>query len=769
MKLLGALNTVLLLSLLCLPLFGLSQRTIPLSKEELEPNGTYVIPSGKTRTLTSDTPRIERLLIQGTLVVNDTEDVALHVGQMHLEGGTLRAGDTDHPFQHRFSISLGAQKKGGSSFLKVSKGGRVLLHGIHTDIPNTLKDTTDIKQTISIGVENEQQEAAILIESAATIQISGVHLQGLGSQDTPAISWHGKTAGPAHISHSIFSGSKHTDLYLDKTEVLIENNLFISRNGSSITCSPSGIGINNRIVRNTIYNTNNKGKFALRLLNPYQYVSNNTLYVKGNSNGIGILSPKGYESFKWKKDPKLFNLLENHIESLSEKPSSSTVGLRIDAFEHTGIWRSHRNTITNFHLGLITKSKNTIIDGYVLENNLIGIIPGVSYIQNCHLTNEQEHPESIGIWATNEDIGSAPKILNINIANYPTGFQIENHVAQPNYFEKITYENVTTPLKFKNLSSESVLYDKDRSLSQIPLPKTDLEPEPVIAGHHHGSKKGKHKGLYIFHSTSALNTKESTPLSSDAMIFTAPVANFGTLTIATGFGLEDPVHEHYQQLNTVLLKHSETNRIWAKEEALDTEAFFLPANGIYEFEYQQSNAPLYDLSFEWEAPEDSWIIIKFKYPYPTIKGLRSFGSLIQPTTSMHGLMHQNETSYYFEPSSETVFAKIYNHSNRDELVIYSSDILTEIKVNGKKVPLSIYSDIKNDKIIIAYNLPTTATSTLVLTDQYGNTLETLHDGTSDAGKVSKEFSLRKHDVRTGVYLYFLTVGEQTHKGPVYAY
>ncbi len=732
-----------------------------------------VVEKGELLELKVDSLLSQRIIVKGTLRAYDKASMVIVANQIEIDGGRFEVGTKEKPRTNSFMLLLNGTSLNPGSLIVKNKG-QLVLNGVVANQNKAIDfDKMEIdkipipSRLLTVTTNTVDQFGFIEIEEASKVSLSGVLFQNLGIKETkPALSWFGKTPAGAMLEKCVFTASRYTDLFLDKTMVSVTENLFFSTNGSSINCAPSGVGFGNSIFENTLINGSGQGTFALVTNNPFQSIIGNDVIVRNATNGIGLLALKEYKNYKWSFKDSFFELNNNRIHAHDPPPRAGTIGLQVDDFDHKGIWRSSSNRIANFALGAQTSSKNLVLKGYHFQNNTVGIAPGVAYLQESSLGFDTKQPGSTAVWASDSGHKSAPKVTDLIIENYAVGFHIEGKVGANNYFEKISYKKVLQSLKFKELHPTAILFDKDRSFSQLPLPPEEQKKETSVKGHHHGGK-GKHKGIYLFHSNASISTKDSSPLPSDPRVFTASVENFGTLTIATGFGLEDPVHEHSQQFNSLLLKNTETTKRFIKEDALDNETFFLAANTTYDFEYGANSAPLYDLSFEWEAPEDTWVMLRFKYTHPNIQALRSFGSLIKPAASMHELMHQNETSYFYDPMTETALVKIYNHSNRDELVIYSSDVLTEIKVDGQNVPISVYNE--DEKIVISYNLPKEMNSTLTLNDHYGNPIKVLHEGTSPPGKIHTEFDLKEFNVREGVFLYFLSIGDQTHKGPVYAY
>ncbi len=92
-----------------------------------------IVPAGKTVRLDVSTPALNRLTIDGTLAVADS-DISLTAHEVYVNG-TLRAGSEAAHFSHQFTLTLTGGDSGnanpmvGSKVLAVFSGGALELHG----------------------------------------------------------------------------------------------------------------------------------------------------------------------------------------------------------------------------------------------------------------------------------------------------------------------------------------------------------------------------------------------------------------------------------------------------------------------------------------------------------------------------------------------------------------------------------------------------------------------------------------------------------------
>ncbi|MFP2996966.1 G8 domain-containing protein [Spongiivirga sp. MCCC 1A20706] len=719
--------------------------------------------------LINDSFKAKDFIIQGVVIVNDKRDIILQVGNLIIDGGTFQVGTKQNPYQSKLNIQFVAEKKKGVG-LHIKNKGSLLFYGNSSDITSSSEGKKAIRNRHITITNASNSLGAVTIENARKVEISCVQFNGLGVKSgDPALKWFGQTDHESYIQNCVFINSMDDDLHLDKTTATISKNIFISQNGTSIRCSTSGIGQGNIISSN--YIENSSGQNALIMYNPYQSIINNDIKVSGSTDGIVFTKQKGYEGYNWTASDKLFVIKENRLENVSNNHESA--GLHIEDFEHAGIWKVEDNSVTNFKVGLVNQTKNVVFADCEFINNEIGMIPGSAYIQNSRLsTNSIANTSSIGLFITDSISKSAPKVSKLNIINYGVGIQFEGKIEADNYFEKISFKN-TKPISFQAINSASFINDKDGSLS------LDLEGGPSVENDHshhqmgHGihsnTMKQSSSGYIMFPEASIFKTANSVLHDDSNRMLKSNKNLFGTLTIATGFGLQDPVHEHNGVFKKITLLNNFNDRAIHLKNLNNKKEVMLAANNVYDLEYELSENPIYDLSFEWEGAPNTWILLKVPYIHKNVVGIRSFGSKIPSANSIKALENSKVTTYYYDNENKVAHIKIYNQQHLDEFVLYSSHILTEISVDDKKVPLQMISNTRRNEVIVSCELSEKTKATLNLLDYYGNVVKTLFTGIPKKGKLIGRVDLNEFDVSNNTFLYSLEVDGKVHRGPVHVY
>ena len=756
-----------------------------------------IIVEGTEKIWTESPARLEKLIIRGTLKIEDINDIDINASRIIIDGGTLEIGTAQSKFQHRCNIVFHTSKNDSPQGIKVINNGSIIMHGSSRGSESHLEtnkmDYTDgksqkeLERNIKISSESIETNATIRIDNAQKVELSGIQFNGLGSKTEASMFWSGQSASSNYINRSVFINSVSNDVVLDGTSVALENNIIISKNGSSIICSPFGEGIGNGIEANLIINNAKNSLFALAIYNPYQSITNNYIRTSEEANGVGILNSSDDADKMW-SEPEVISVFSGNIIQYEQDCQNAAlalkpIGLQVDDFKHLGIWRFRNNYISNFYYGSIISSKNTVISDFYFKNNTIGIVPGVAYVQNSSFSSEDElvKSDSKAIWVTDVFGNSAPKISDITVENYASGVHFEGLIAPLNYFEKISFNN-TPPVSFGALDASSVIRDKDGSFF------AEKEEKMLHMGMDHSNmnhSKMNHveddmhqsmhispmvdKGFLLFSKESALVSEHSDFLGNYVNIYKSEGNNFGNLIIATGFGLLDPIHEHGGTFKKLDISNSFNSKTISLEAPTDRHEIFIAANTYYEVDLGLEEMNLFDLSFEWEADPESWVIVKVPYKHSRAYGMHSFGPLIAQSMSEKELEKSETTTYFIDEVNEIALVKLYGDNNKGEMVLYSSDVLTEIAIANKRIPLEMRTDFDKKEITLSYDIPKQTFSKIQMLDYYGNVVETLFNGTTTEEKTTVSVDMNKFDVEDKVYLYSLTIANKVHKGPIHAY
>lgn len=743
----------------------LPERLFPQTYRELN------IEEGRVYELKKSTAKFDKITVRGTLKVLDKGKIRIETGLVVVDGGTLIIGTNESPLRSELTMSF-RNVNGWEAGIEVLNKGTLYINGL-----SKRKDSSD--RTIQFKSVGRNAGASIRIEDADTIQINKVRFEKLGSVSKPVLHWKGNPQ-EGFVKNSLFHRNHGVAILLENTSIVLKGNRIETLNSNAIVCKNEEAGTGNHIVNNTIFTESSDSLFSVVADNPYQQINHNTLFLGGEASGIQIVPNQKDAKRTFKVRPRDFSLDGNHIQisnqSRNNLLSSERVGILLGDFNQRAILKVTNNKVSNLPIGAIVIGQNYLIDGFHSRNNTIGIYPGKAYLSNGSFKRDAKTKGTRAIVADTRFEATAPKISNLHIENYDLGIHFEGTIGPSNYIEKLTFVN-TNPVSFKSLSADSYVLDRDGSLLVHKESKNSKDTAVHQHPKHHNmdhmghqlKKSNLEKRTLFYPENSMLVSKKSEHVSDNKNVFYSKEQLSGVLTISTGFGLSDPVHEHNRSFKSLQIEHSETRNLRKVEKNSIQEDFYLAANNNYNINYIGAGGPLYDIGFEWDAPSDTWVVVTLPYPYKNPVALRSFGALITASKSLHELHNASYTTYFIDPEKKSATLKLYNKQNIEEFVLYSRSILTEITLNNKKVPIELSTDWNKNKVNISFRTPKNVQSRLDILDYYGNVVATLFDGVTKNELTTSTLDIKQFDVQQKIFRYSLTVDGKNHKGPIYAY
>ena len=734
---------------------------------------TLLIEKGQEYVLNNGHLEVDTLIVRGVFKVADTKDVSLKFKHMVIEGGEFQAGTKAAPFKHRLLLMMASKE----SAITIINEGNFSLFGTSSLIAKPAVDgfekdpVSDINQQNIILTSELDFSGNLSINNGGSISISGVLFDGLGTELQPAVAIENQSNTNAFLKNCRFTASNNLDVQLLESNFIIEKNVLVSKSGSSICSKNSGKPTSTIIRNNTIYNTSNKGTFAVVLKGFAHTFTNNHVEVEAHSHGVGIFENE--EKIE-ATDGRKLNLHHNKITNTTEHQHQS-IGLSIGNCSSKKLITSTGNTIQGFETGAIFRASNFVASDYHFKHNKTGCVPGTAYLEDCLFEANLQISEATNraFWVTDTYSKSAPKIKNIKIIDHKVGFHFEGVISKANFFKQIQYEN-TNPISYSNLHKASVIHDADGTLigqkREVALHKNSKHRNHQHHSHHPRKTENQDGAGHILYATNSFFKNDaSNPVSNTNGLLYSKRANLGTLTIATGMGLTDPVHEHDGVFNGISCRNK-VGGVKHLNGISNKYVLEVIAEEWYELDFGEQTLPFFDLGFEWEAPSGKSAFLKVPYPHSNPIGLRSFGNLLAAVGSMDALKESNTSTYYWDKDKELVFLKMVAQENFEEMVIYSSSVLTEITVDGDKVPIAIKADKKRNDVTFKYVLPNLQSySKLEVLDYYGNVVELLYDGHLKKETNIVSINLENYDFQNNVYRYALTVDEVVHRGPVHPY
>ena len=235
-----------------------------------------------------------------------------------------------------------------------------------------------------------------------------------------------------------------------------------------------------------------------------------------------------------------------------------------------------------------------------------------------------------------------------------------------------------------------------------------------------------------------------------------PETHLGELTLSTGFGQSDPIHEHDRELGTVTLRTStDTLRYVAEHQELK---LLLGTDRAYAL-----NIPTlvenYDLSLVWSSIGDTPLLLSIPYPHGRPVVFRALGFRIPASTSRAEMNAAAASGWYFDAATGVVHLKLYSGGREREFTLYNEDVWTEPTPVTDKVWVSTTTT--QDGTTFAYQLPAGTPYELIITDVYGAERQRFA-GRADGGTIRHRYR-PTGPARPGWY--FLYVGGHYRKGP----
>ncbi|MET1259867.1 G8 domain-containing protein [Flagellimonas sp. DF-77] len=743
----GRYAALLLCCALLLPMFQLAAQA----------QKTMLIDKGEVLVWQDSLLEVEHLIIKGVFQFDDTQHTELRFRKLTIDGGSLIAGREQHPLKHELAfVFMGEQGR-----LEVINNGSLELFG-------SVSPHAEQQLSFSVG---SGASGHIAIEKAGHIHLGGVAFSGLGTSEAYALTFGDVINPNSFLQGCYFEHSKNGDLKLFGGNLSVRRNQFASTQGPSIWShgAPKAIPV---FEENLIHNSSGPDSYAVVLQDHPQWFSSNRIVVENQTHGVKMYAGRsplehGVACSNWR-------FANNEIRNGSKGEQSGNVGLTITDLPCQGIFRSSGNQIDNFGIGAVFLSASILAEDYRFTDNRIGCIPGASYLNQSafHWSKTRPNAATKALWVTDSLGVPAPKLTKIQIHNYGVGVQFEGKISERNYVEQLQFHN-TRPLVITNMNAGSLIHDRDGSfLDGTVIPKTKHEGHYTMpaAHHHHGHAKRKGREGYLWYPVGSFyENEQSRQVEAVSGILLSPERTLGTLTIATGLGLTDPVHEHPGRFESVTM----TNTLGASmsfQGRANRYQLELLGETDYGLTFGTEVPGFYDYGFEWEAPTGQSIYLKLPYPHPDPVAMRSFGNAIAAVDGRQALKESTESSFYWDKKNKMVHLKMVAQDHFEEMVIYSNRVRTEIDIEGQKVPLTIAMDPTGEQLIFEFRSPKEGSfSKLEVLDYYGNVVERPFQGIMRQKSQQVAIDIADYDFESSVYRFALTVDGQVHRGPLYPY
>ncbi|MEO0788018.1 MAG: G8 domain-containing protein [Bacteroidota bacterium] len=730
-----------------------------------ESGENVLIPEGSHYRLDISPPDLGKLEIKGQLVVELMTSANWSLDQMIIDGGKLMVGQHDDPYTQALALQIGSARPVPA--VHVLNGGE--LHLLAS--PETKNLIIDAPSTYAF------ERWMHIEESAGAVNLQGVKIGGYSITRGPEHALIYAVTDQLAIDGCRLENRSGRVLWLDGHSNCITNTLIKTNGAEGLLLSPAGLGRGNivRFNRLEIGGINEPiTDQAVQIGNPDQIFSDNQIDCYGCRRGLAYVFHDAYGSFEWEQSGGNFELARNTIawHHNSIENGDPTVGLFFDEAELVNSWPSRQNQISGFDVGANIQAPNLLLDNWIVHECTDGL-----YLRGNRLNDVQvfgRHMSGGVAISVQSSEAVTPIWDGVAIQNFETGIRLQSPLKTGHAFLNLSYDQIDQPWKIEINEGAPLFFphgdDHFKPLRQEEAPSCHTEVETnqghsSATAHHHHHMEYESEAL-------SLHPEGSWAVGEDCQSYMTPAgewmlcpeSSIGQLALLTGFGQHDPIHEHNGVFTGIALKQGEMMEIWSPNN--DQFSIDLAANRTYGLEFD-GDRELYDLQIDWSASPGESIDLRIYYPYAEAVVLMTLGGVLPKMNTEEEVRASSESAWYYDVIQKSVVLRIVPTSHQTSVTLYSEKVPVEIELDDEPIIVDFNRNEQSNKMEWDFELPPHTSFDLVLTDLFGVPVARTQMKASDIGRAS--YSIARSDLGLADTFgwYFLTVGEQTHKGAIY--
>ncbi|OAV45377.1 hypothetical protein A3850_013135 [Lewinella sp. 4G2] len=618
-----------------------------------------------------------------------------------------------------------------------------------------------------------------LANSAATIivyQGGKLTLHGNKNLTCAATVSVGADAGAVKISQVSFAGVGDRIELAGGVGGSIINCRFAVTNGVAIQLSPAGLGSGYLLVGNFI-EVAGVG-IGIRSGSPLHTIRNNEIKLLAEGVGIEYAIHPAYRDFVWDNRTTSFVLAKNTIVGKGEG-----MGIKIPAMQFRKNVTLENNQVEGCQIGASIEGNRIVATGWELNGNKMGLLLGDAYLQDTQI--------KMGNEAGIRVIGPRPHLTDVMVHGYPVGLQVASPLASGNFVDRLQLHGVdqaiqilvpgeeglffpngaeyllpasgSPPMKASGQVSSKKIAGEDQATNASKAMHCGSHPPAELAkvdqGHHaHHHVSPPSSALHLRPRPHVANSEACTDYG-DWMV--CPEQSVGELTVATGHGLSDPVHEHNIPLAGMELSNAYGQWPLVADHQEATTA--LAAGVVYELT-EAFAGDQYDLSLNWNSTSEQPAYLSIPCPHDRPMVFRALGDRLPYLTSKEKVYASSSSAYYFDSGAGTLHLAIQARGGEETVVIYNERTRTELVVDEEPTVVDVRFDADAEAMVFRYQLPPGTDAELRLTDMFGTDYQVWRGATDDSGWTTRSYPIARGKHQPGWY--FLKVGNDYFKGPV---
>ena len=622
---------------------------------------------------------------------------------------------------------------------------------------------------LSSAVASLELSCSIIVErGAGAVSLHGVHLRKPTNANF-ALAVYG---GVLTCTNSSIRGQGNLVL-LDGTEgAVLKDNTFYTEGGSALRIAPAGLGASNEVSGNDIeVVSHDRTTAAVYFGNPLQRFTGNEVRLRGYGVAVDYSPLAAYTSYSWPGAGLHFT--DNQL--LATTPGLG-VGLRVAYHKLPGYAVVAGNLIAGFNIGAELDCPFLIARDWTLRDNRTGIQLGRGRLEESRIVAPRVAARA-GVVVPGGNAPSNLQLREVMIHGYPTGVVVPEKLSERSSISGLELHGVDLALELPAVAEGSLFFPTGAPfLSSSSIPNA---PHDHHAGHgermhgHHQSTEPTTEEMphgmahdHVAPPSPALHLLPSphravSPTCTDyAGWKVCPVQAVGELTISTGFGLSDPVHEHDRPLlDPVLTLQNQTWVLASEHQAVTT---LMAAEQLYELAIPELN-DIYDISLHWACEGDGLARLRLLYPHENPQVFTALGYQLPQFETLKEWSATTDPGWFFDEAAGAVYVGIKAVDGTAEVVVYNQSVVTELYDKDLAVPVTTTYGMTGEVTLNYQTQPGRATR-VVLTDIFGMPYAELPAVADAQGKAEVTYRDVAGQAQPGWY--FLYIGDQYFKGPI---
>ena len=529
---------------------------------------------------------------------------------------------------------------------------------------------------VGLAYEGER-DAALTAAPGSTVSLDDVDYDGRDVQrHTDAAPYVDLRATGARVVRSDFAG-QGTLLSVSGSDAEVADCRFRVSSGTALELAPAGLA-RDLTVSDCAFEIAGADATGVTLRSPYAAISRCKFEVLNAGTGVDIGPLPAYAEYPWATPDQRCGVFESEF-SQAARP----MGTGLSATSFPGAYMSFEALhISGFAAGARLVGPALEFRDGRLRGNRVGVLLDGASLTNTEIFGGTDADIAVSL----EGPHGGSYLEDVTCESVATGLHIASDLERPCRLLDWSMAEVEVPVSYGAAVKTATLY-ANRPLIQDDAVTSSDEVARGQEGHAPAQAHGDHSGHAHHHgppaSTSVVVTARGSAMANpqctalpdaDGWV-SCPLASTGRLTVATGHGLSDPIHEHGRPLGAVLVALPDGAHAPAEDGRAQEVSFELAGDRTYDLELP-SIENLYDLYLGWQGTVP--VQLRLRYPHKSPVVLRALGRLM-PSVSSADALAAAESSCYFV-SADVIEIRLVPTSGPEEAIVYTRN--AEIPLAG---------------------------------------------------------------------------------------